>query len=251
LARCGTSDLTNTACDRNAIRSRRFPSAKIDPQVARRARARRRRRCEPHHRRDEHHLHGHRRQALPEKDRVAERDDAARHHAAVRDDVADLRLQRAGGHVVAGSDTSNPYVVPGACPATCAPWRATVSIGPVPPAELTRMSIRPNASSACATRAFVSSSDVTSHRIPITRRSPEEPFSSPTTTSIASWSRPATTTPAPAAAISSPTVRPIPFAPPVTTATRPSSSRCRGSADAGVAATVSRDIPAFPRVLEY
>ena len=35
-------------------------------------------------------------QALPEKDRVPEGDDAAGHHAAGRDDVADLRLQRAG-----------------------------------------------------------------------------------------------------------------------------------------------------------
>ena len=35
-------------------------------------------------------------EALPQEDRVAERDDAAGHDAAVRDDVADLRLQRAG-----------------------------------------------------------------------------------------------------------------------------------------------------------
>ena len=71
--------------------------AEVDPEVARRAAAAGGRRRQPHHERDDDHLDRHRGEALPEKDRVAERDDAARHHAAVRDDVANLRLERAGG----------------------------------------------------------------------------------------------------------------------------------------------------------
>ena len=52
---------------------------------------------------DDDDLDDHRHEALPEKDRVAERDDAAGHDPAVGDDVANLRLQRARrGHLQRG-----------------------------------------------------------------------------------------------------------------------------------------------------
>ena len=82
---------------RMGVRPLSVPGAEVDPEIARRAPAPGGRRRQPHHEGDDDHFDRDRDEALPEKDRVAERDDAARHHAAVRDDVADLRLQRAGG----------------------------------------------------------------------------------------------------------------------------------------------------------
>ena len=81
-------------CAASAVRrSRSVPS--VDAEIARRPAAPGRRRRQPHHRRHDHDLDEHRHEALPEKDRVREADDAAGHDAAVRDDVADRRLQRA------------------------------------------------------------------------------------------------------------------------------------------------------------
>ena len=58
--------------------------SEIDPEVARRPAAPGGRRGQPHHGVDDHDLDDDRREALPEKDRVAERNDAAGDHAAVR-----------------------------------------------------------------------------------------------------------------------------------------------------------------------
>ena len=65
-----------------------------DAEIARRFAAPGGRRDQPHHGSDERDLDDDRREALPKKDRVAERNDSARDHAVVGDDLADLRLQR-------------------------------------------------------------------------------------------------------------------------------------------------------------
>ena len=76
------------------------PGPEVNAEVPRRLAFSRGRRCEPHDGGHDDRLDEHRRQALPQEDRVREADDAAGHHAALRHDVADLRLQGAGrGHL--------------------------------------------------------------------------------------------------------------------------------------------------------
>ena len=70
--------------------------AENDAEIARRLPAPGRRRYQPHHGRDHGDLDDDGHEALPEKNRVAERDDSARDHAVVGDDLPDLWLQRSG-----------------------------------------------------------------------------------------------------------------------------------------------------------
>ena len=67
-----------------------------DAEIGGRARAARRWSGEPHHHRHDDDLDDDRDEALPEEDRVAERDDPAGHQSAGGDDLANLRLQGAG-----------------------------------------------------------------------------------------------------------------------------------------------------------
>jgi len=79
------------------------PKPQIDPEILRGFAFSGGRRREPHHDRDDDDFDGNREHRLPEKDRVPERDDARWHDAAMRDDVANLRLQRARrGHLQRG-----------------------------------------------------------------------------------------------------------------------------------------------------
>ena len=82
---------------RSGLRRRRasLALAEIDAEHRRGLRFRRRRRRQPHHQHDDDDLDEDRDEALPEEDRVAERNHAAGHEAAGGDDVANLRLQRA------------------------------------------------------------------------------------------------------------------------------------------------------------
>src|SRR5438105_3900465 len=70
--------------------------AKIDTERLGRLRAACRRRRQPHHGHDHDGLDRHGDEALPEKDRVAEWNDAAWHETARRYDLANLRLKRTG-----------------------------------------------------------------------------------------------------------------------------------------------------------
>ena len=87
------------------------------------------------------------------------------------------------------------------------------------PALDTRMSTPPKRSTAAAKAAATASSLVTS---PLTAR-PASPYGA-TASSAPAWSRSNATTHAPAAASESPIARPMPPAPPVTSATWPWSS---------------------------
>ena len=74
--------------------------AKSDAEVARRPTSPGRRRDQPHHGRYDENLYHHRQEALPEKNRMAERDEPARDHAVVGDDLPNLRLERSRrGHL--------------------------------------------------------------------------------------------------------------------------------------------------------